>query len=370
MSKAIDLSGRTFGKLTVIERDTEIKGGGGKSVYWKCDCECGNKNVSINGSYLRTGITTNCGCDSRNKLEIFPGKKFEMLTVIREDGSDGNGHKKWLCKCECGNEKSISQAHITKIKSCGCFKHRKEDLTGQKFGMLLVLKRTRTDENRNVYYECLCDCGNKKEIMSRSFKYGNAVSCGCLAKKTSQCQAEDLTGQKFGRLTAIEIVRTRNSKGRSIVRWKCECDCGNTKIISAKLLKTGSALSCGCLNKEMIIEAHRLADGEAAKNSVFSSYRISARSRGLSFSIPKEIFFELIKKDCFYCGKEPSNLNRSIGGYGDCVYNGLDRINNNEGYEVDNVVPCCIQCNRSKSTLTQEEFITWVTNIYNRIGEN
>lgn len=57
---------------------------------------------------------------------------------------------------------------------------------------------------------------------------------------------KDLTGQKFGRLTAVEHVGTK--KGQTM--WKCICDCGNTSIIGYPNLITGNTKSCGCLNSE------------------------------------------------------------------------------------------------------------------------
>ena len=62
-------------------------------------------------------------------------------------------------------------------------------------------------------------------------------------------KAEDLTGQKFGRLTVLE--RAPNivyNSGKSVTAWLCQCDCGNTKIIASKHLKNkNSTKSCGCL---------------------------------------------------------------------------------------------------------------------------
>ena len=59
---------------------------------------------------------------------------------------------------------------------------------------------------------------------------------------------EDLTGQQFGRLTAIKYVGTKNSRAQ----WECVCSCdeANHVIVSAKTLKNGGTRSCGCLHKE------------------------------------------------------------------------------------------------------------------------
>lgn len=65
-------------------------------------------------------------------------------------------------------------------------------------------------------------------------------------------EAEDLIGQKFGKLTVIERAPNKISPcGANRVRWLCKCDCGNTKIIYGQSLKNGSTRSCGCLNKEL-----------------------------------------------------------------------------------------------------------------------
>ena len=50
------------------------------------------------------------------------GQKFGRLTVIERAENDKNGSTRWLCRCECGNEKIIEGGHLRshKIKSCGC----------------------------------------------------------------------------------------------------------------------------------------------------------------------------------------------------------------------------------------------------------
>lgn len=57
----------------------------------------------------------------------------------------------------------------------------------------------------------------------------------------------DLTGQKFNRLTVLELGK-RNSCGQ--IQWKCKCECGNIVFVTTTYLKTGHTKSCGCLNRE------------------------------------------------------------------------------------------------------------------------
>ena len=64
-------------------------------------------------------------------------------------------------------------------------------------------------------------------------------------------KAIDLTGQRFGRLLVLERVEDYVSpKGLHLKRWKCKCDCGNIKNVGGNELKTGRTKSCGCLVAE------------------------------------------------------------------------------------------------------------------------
>ena len=64
MSRLIDLTGRKFGRLTVIGRNPEDGAGG--NIYWDCICECGSRK-RVRGSHLKGDITS-CGCFRRDKM--------------------------------------------------------------------------------------------------------------------------------------------------------------------------------------------------------------------------------------------------------------------------------------------------------------
>lgn len=59
--------------------------------------------------------------------------------------------------------------------------------------------------------------------------------------------SHDLTGKRFGRWTALEIVPDVGDR----IYWRCRCDCGNEKIIAAGSLTCNNSKSCGCLKKEI-----------------------------------------------------------------------------------------------------------------------
>jgi len=117
-----------------------------------------------------------------------------------------------------------------------------QDLSGQKFGMLTVLRLARRLEDRSRTWWCLCDCGTEKELRSCHFKYGKTISCGCIQK------GEDLTGKRFGKLTVIVGYETEVF---GVKYWKCVCECGEGKICQGSHLKSGQTVSCGCIHHRM-----------------------------------------------------------------------------------------------------------------------
>lgn len=79
----------------------------------------------------------------------------------------------------------------------------------------------------------------------------------------------------------------------------------------------------------------------------YSEYQTSARVRNLQFELSCDQFEEMVKQVCYYCG------GRSEGK----IFNGIDRISNNEGYILDNCVSCCKGCNYAKGTKSEEAYI-------------
>lgn len=74
MGQIIDLTGKKFGKLTVIKISSNREKNG--SLRWICKCECGNVK-EIRGSHLKSGLTTSCGC----KTKIFRDKNTKNIPL-------------------------------------------------------------------------------------------------------------------------------------------------------------------------------------------------------------------------------------------------------------------------------------------------
>lgn len=65
-----------------------------------------------------------------------------------------------------------------------------QDLIGQKFGKLTVIKRHEKNIGRQVAWLCKCDCGNDKIISGNSLKQGNGTHCGCILNLTEDQKTE------------------------------------------------------------------------------------------------------------------------------------------------------------------------------------
>jgi hypothetical protein len=72
----IDLSGRRFGRWKVIGESGQIKN---RTLYWNCICDCGNE-VSVNGTSLREGLSSSCGC-LRREVNAEAGRRSRTHTI-------------------------------------------------------------------------------------------------------------------------------------------------------------------------------------------------------------------------------------------------------------------------------------------------
>lgn len=219
---------------------------------------------------------------------------------------------------------------------------------GDIIGELKILNIT-----ENIY-NCKCSCNticNKthKQIITNSCH----PDCGCLEKIS-------LIGKKFGSLLVLSFNSMKSfhlNKCKS-KNWNCVCDCGNSCVISQKLL-TGSGAGykhCGC-------KSNNISKSIYYKN-IIDGYKSKSKLRkGLKFELNELEYSSLLNSPCYYCNCPPSNLYRHKGGPVVLKYNGIDRIDSSKGYNIENVVPCCSKCNFMKNSLSYDEFIEHILSI-------
>lgn len=177
--------------------------------------------------------------------------------------------------------------------------------------------------------------------------------------------ALDMTGKRFGRLVGISFNEDV-SKQRGYRMWNFQCDCGKLHIARANGVNEGKTKSCGCLNRELSLARATKAPGVAALNSILYTYKYNAKRRGLSFDLSTEQFRHLISQNCHYCNQEPKECfapNGKVNDRTSTIANGIDRVDSNIGYTIENTVPCCGYCNYIKHDKTQEEFLAHIKRI-------
>lgn len=170
------------------------------------------------------------------------GQRFGNLLVEEFAGRDMNGNAMWLVKCDCGKEKYVQHFSLLnhRSKSCGCrYSHHNPKLVGQRFGKLKVIKEIGKERNK-IKYLCKCDCGKEIELTDFSLKAGTK-SCGCLIGETAkENQTADLIGKRFNQLTVEDKAENFNHRQY----WKCRCDCGREIEANTTQLTKGIIRSC------------------------------------------------------------------------------------------------------------------------------
>ena len=145
----IPMVGRVFGKLAVVsEAPARLDKRGDAQFRFNVLCECGTA-YEVFGSSLRGKLgVKSCGLCI---YEDLTGKRFGRLTVTglqeRVYGPSGIPRLRWKCKCDCGNETSVTGGVLgTTINSCGCI--RVEMLVARNLETAKRLRRSRgLDEN-------------------------------------------------------------------------------------------------------------------------------------------------------------------------------------------------------------------------------
>lgn len=155
----------------------------------------------------------------------FVGKRFGHLTVIKElPERTSKGLVIYQCKCDCGNITNVVSNHLSTghTQSCGCGKHRLNDLTRQTFGRLTVVEYVGR-RSGNTMWRCKCSCGNYIETSSSSLHSGATKSCGCLNTEIRSKTAKDRFGfvdrTSLVNVSANRAINKNNSSGHRGVHF-------------------------------------------------------------------------------------------------------------------------------------------------------
>lgn len=189
-------------------------------------------------------------------------------------------------------------------------------------------------------------------------------------------------GERFGLLIVVEHLGAKDYNNI----YRCKCDCGNERNVALTYLNIGKIWHCGCQDfrtKRGVHKNMKYSPSEASFRAKAANYKSLAKQRNIEWNLNIEHVVKLLNNNCYYCGKPPSNKynarsanrnyvknsNFNIEEY-NIKYNGIDRLDNSKGYNKENCVSCCTQCNTAKLNFTLKEFKEWINNIYKNFITN
>lgn len=170
----------------------------------------------------------------------------------------------------------------------------------------------------------------------------------------------DLTGKRFGKLLVVKAVESKIKP----LKWECLCDCGKTKIIVGRSLKSGASASCGCL-KSAYLKKTLWTGYEEISGSYFGSLKWGAKRRNLDFQIDLKYIWEIFVKQnrkCALSGDDIFFVQAAVDEHKGTA--SLDRINNDIGYVKGNVQWVHKDLNFMKQDLSENYFIELCKKVY------
>ena len=185
------------------------------------------------------------------------------------------------------------------------------------------------------------------------------------------------SGDRYGRLTVIEEVEPKiYSSGYKERRFKCQCDCGNTTIVTLKKLRNGHTSSCGCLQKQKASEAN----SKVNKFDLSGEIGIGYTSKGERFLFDKEDF-ELIKDYCWYINNNHGYVRTTDKITGKRILlhrlvmhpkkeENVDHINHDKLNNCKSNLRVCTSSNNAKNRSANKNSVSGVTGVVWKKREN
>lgn len=158
-----------------------------------------------------------------NTLIDLTGERFGKLVVREKLSPMSDGRTRWICDCDCGNT-CVVFSYALRMKnqqSCGCGKIK--DIVGQRFGRLVVLRRSDqyvliSGQKRKYMWECRCDCGEIVHRLSEKLRLDKNCSCKTCMGKAAASTMTDSAGFIEGTQLCKLTATKANANSSSGVR--------------------------------------------------------------------------------------------------------------------------------------------------------
>lgn len=199
----------------------------------------------------------------------------------------------------------------------------KNDIVGKKFDDYTVLSCIK--DSNPLEYMVKCKCGVERKMLRNNLLKNRHKFCRCANN------SENIAGQRFGRLVAVELVRSEGEKRF----WKCDCDCGETYVVNKVGLKSGHTRSCGCLFNDTVV-ASLTKHGHASRDKASRTYKCyhSMKSRCTSPSHENNKVY----KDISVCSRWLESFENFLEDMGEAPTekHEIDRIDPEKDYYKEN----------------------------------
>lgn len=180
----------------------------------------------------------------------------------------------------------------------------------------------------------------------------------------------DIINQKFGKLTAIEFIGSKNNGRRA--EWKCMCECGNYTVATGADLRQGKRTTCGCFRKGK--NHYRWQGYGEISGTVICMIKTGAKDRNIEFDLTAEYLWKLFLKQKRKCALTGMDIFFSDSADSRFIFDvmtaSLDRIDSNKGYIEGNVQWVHKYINIMKWDFTQDEFIDMCRLVINHRDRN
>lgn len=215
----------------------------------------------------------------KKSAQIRPGFQIGKLTVAEATPERKNGYIIWLCACACGGSILLDTRTLQRgtVQDCGCetvVRPGQRDITGQRFGKLTALYPT-GKRGKGGSLIWRCKCDCGGEVDAPLHQLSSGYRKSCGC--LSRPKKKDFVGKRFGNL----VVQKYAGKWDGLHRWLCLCDCGNKTIVGQTSLQSGKTKSCGCLQAKIILENGKFVEGTSVTSlEKAATRRIASNTSG------------------------------------------------------------------------------------------
>ena len=181
------------------------------------------------------------------------GMRSGMVTALEKSDKVRRGCALWKCRCDCGNIFYTEGYKISgqKIQSCGCLraKNRRKDLSGMRFGRLTAVRRLDEKRGKDNSYLWLCRCDCGAEVKASVNDLTSGGCTGCGCAKSERLRAK-AKDIAGEHFGKLRAIAPTEKRADGSVVWRCICSCGKEVQVPYNSLVSGNTKSCGCLKRE------------------------------------------------------------------------------------------------------------------------